>query len=144
MAVYPNLPQGVTTITPPARELLTKVAQVVRTDTTRFDAFVLPKDAVVAGVYVLGATASDAVTTATITVGTGASGTELINGFSVKTNGAGYFTVGTAGGSSIGTQLTADTLFKAVYAETGTASTTGGPWLVKVEYYIPGSGSPGF
>lgn len=143
MAVYPNLPQGVTTITPPARELLTKVAKVVRTDTARFDAFALPKDAVIAGVYVVGVTASDAGTSATITVGTGASGTELINAFDAKTN-YGYQPAGTAAGSLVGTQLTADTLFKAVYAETGTASTTGGPWLIKVEYYIPGSGSPGY
>lgn len=140
MAIRPNLPVGVTTITPPAVELYTKTVQVLRTDTARFNAFVLPKFAVIAGVYVLGTTASDAATTATITVGTSTSGTELVNGFSVKTNN-GYQPVGAAAGSALGTQLTADTLYNAVYAETGTASTTGGPWLVKVEYYIPPQGN---
>lgn len=141
MAIRPNLAAGVTVITPPALEIDSKVCQVVRTDTTRFDAFGLPSGAVIAGVYVMGATASDAATTGTITVGVGASGTEVLNAFSVKTNGAGYFAAGSTAGSYVGTQLTADTIFKAVYAETGTASTTGGPWLVKVEYYRPQSGN---
>ena len=138
MAIRPNI--TVSTVTPPAIENLCKTFQILRTDTARFDAFFLPKGAVVSGAYVLGATASDAATTATVTVGTGAAGTELINGFSVKSNN-GYNAVGSAAGSSVGTQLSADTLYKAVYAETGTASTTGGPWLVKVEYYIPQQGN---
>ena len=139
MAIRPNLPAGVTTITPPAIEALEKVVQVVRTDTARFNAFVLPKGAVIAGVYVLGATASDAGTSATITVGTSTAGTEILNSFNAKTN-YGYQPAGTAAGSAIGTQLAADTLYNAVYAESGTASTAGGPWLVKVEYYIPQQG----
>lgn len=139
MPVRPNLASGVTATTPPAVEVLNKVAQVARTDTARFDAFVLPKNAVVIGSYVVGGPISDAATTATLTVGTGGSGTELINAFNVKTT-AGYNPVGSAAGSHMGKQLTEDTLYKAVYAETGTASTTGGPWLVKVEYYIPAGG----
>lgn len=143
MAIRPNLPVGVTTVSPAAVEIYTKTAQVLRTDTARFDAFALPKGAVISGVYVIGTTASDAATTATITVGTGASGTELINGYSVKSNN-GFNPVGSAAGSYVGTQLTADTVFKAVYAETGTASTTGGPWLVKVEYYMTSAGNPAY
>ena len=143
MAIRPNLPVGVTTISPSAVEIYTKTAQVLRTDTARFDAFALPKGAVISGVYVVGTTASDAATTATITVGTGASGTELINGYSVKANN-GFNPVGSSAGSYVGTQLTSDTLFKAVYAETGTASTTGGPWLVKVEYYMTSAGFPAY
>ena len=143
MAIRPNLPTGVTTLSPPAIELLTKTAQIARTDTARFDAFALPKNAVVAGVYVLGTTASDAATTATISVGVGGSGTEILNAFDVKgATGAGYNTGGAKAGSAMATQLTADTVYTAVYAESGTASTTGGPWLVKVEYYIPQSGNP--
>ena len=60
--------------------------------------------------------------------------------FPVTIVGVGYFAVGAQGGTSMGAQLTADTLMKARYAETGTASTTGGPWLVKVEYYYPQQG----
>ena len=139
MAIRPL--QVVTSTTPPAIELLNKTVQVARTDTTAFDGFVLPKNAVVAGAYVMGATASDAATTAVVQVGTNPGTTnEIVNSFSVKTNGVGYFAVGAQGGSAVGTQLTADTLYKVRYAETGTASTTGGPWLVKVEYYYPQPG----
>jgi hypothetical protein len=139
MAVRPN--QVVNSTTPPASAILTKIVQVTRSDTTAFDAFVLPKGAVYIGAYVAGVTSSDAATTAIIDVGTNP-GTldELIDSFSVKTSGDGYFPVDAAAGTALGVQLTADTLYKARYAETGTASTTGGPWLVKVEYYIPQSG----
>lgn len=140
MAKRPN--QVVTVTTPPATACLTKVVQVARTDTTAFEAFVLPKGAVVCGAYVVGATASDAATTAIIDVGTNpGTADEIVDSFSVKTNGKGYFAVEGAVGSAMGTQLTADTLYKAMYTESGIASTTGGPWLVKVEYYFPQQGN---
>lgn len=139
MAIRPN--QVITSTTPPASCILTKIVQVARTDTTAFEAFVLPKHAVIAGAYVLGAVASDALTTAIIDIGTNpGTADEVVDSFDVKGSGKGYFAVGAAGGTAQGTQLTADTLYKARYAETGTASTTGGPWLVKVEYYIPQQG----
>lgn len=133
--------QTVAYTTPPAIEVLTKTVMVTRSDTTAFDAFWLPKGAVIAGSYVMGETASNAASTATVSVGSNPGTTnECVAAFSVKTNGAGYFATGATGGSSVGSQLTADTLMKAIYAETGTASNTGGPWLVKVEYYYPQQG----
>lgn len=135
------LPSGVTTITPPAVSVLSKVCQVARTDTAAFDAFALPAGAVVLGAYVVGTTASDAATTATVRLGSVGTPTGVINDFSVKTNGAGYYAVGAQGGSLLSTQLTADTKLQARYAETGTASTVGGPWLLKVEYYLPQAGN---
>jgi hypothetical protein len=139
MALRPN--QVVTSTTPPALDILNKVVQVTRSDTTAFDAFWLPKGSVFAGAYVMGPAVSNAATTAIIDVGTNpGTADELVDSFDVKTNGKGYFAVGAAGGTSNGTQLTADTLFKARYAETGAASSSGGPWLVKVEYYFPQSG----
>ena len=139
MALRPN--QVITSTTPPAVEVLTKTVQVARTDTTAFEAFVLPKHAVIAGAYVMGGVASDAATTAIIDVGTNpATADEVVDSFDVKTNGKGYFAVGAAAGTAHGSQLTADTLYKAKYTESGTASTTGGPWLVKVEYYFPQQG----
>jgi len=141
MAARPNQP--VTSTTPPAVAVLTKTCRIARTDTTAFDAFTLPKGAVICGSYVMGTVASDAATTATVSVGSNPGTTnECVAAFSVKTNGLGYFATGDTAGTSIGASagLTADTLMKAVYAETGTASTTGGPWLVKVEYYIPQQG----
>ena len=139
MALRPQ--QTVTFTTPPAVEILEKTVQIKRTDTTAFDAFVLPKDVVIAGVYVMGNTASDAGTAATVSVGSNPGTTnECVAAFSVKTNGAGYYAAGAQAGTSMGSQLTADTLMKAKYVESGTASTTGGPWLVKVEYYFPQQG----
>ena len=140
MAKRPN--QVITSTTPPAIETLVKTIQIARTDTTAFDAFVLPKSAVLVGAYVIGQTASDAATTATISVGSNpGTSNEVIAAFDVKgTTGQGYDTAGVKGGTGLGVQATADTLIKAVYAETGTASTTGGPWLVKVEYYYPQQG----
>lgn len=138
MGVRPNQP--VTTTSPPASHVLNKTVQVTRSDTTAFDAFVLPKGAVVVGAYVLGAVASNAVTSAVIDVGTNpGTADEIIDSFDVKTNGKGYFNIGSASGSAIGSQLTTDTLFKAKYTQVG-GDTLGGPWLVKVEYYIPQSG----
>ena len=139
MAKRPN--QVITSTTPPSVDTYTKTIQVARTDTTAFEAFVLPKYAVISGAYVVGTTASNATTTAIVDVGTNpGTADEIIDSFNLITNGKGYQPAGAATGSLIGTQLTADTLFKAKYSETGTASSTGGPWLVKVEYYIPQQG----
>lgn len=139
MALRPN--QVVTSTTPPAIEILSKTVQVKRTDTTAFSAFVLPKGVVIAGAYVLGPVTSDAGTSAIIDVGTNpGTADEIVDSFDVKTNGLGYHAIGSASGTSMGTQLTADTLYKALYTESGTASTAGGPWLVKVEYYYPQQG----
>lgn len=138
MAIRPN--QTVSTTTPPASATLTKIIQVKRTDTTAFEAFYLSKGDVVAGAYVVGSVNSDAATSAVLYLGTNPGTTsEIIDGIDMKTNGDGYFAVGAAGGSAMGTQLTADTLYKAIYVPTGT-ETTGGPWLIKVEYYKPQSG----
>lgn len=133
--------QTITSTSPPAPDIISKTFQVTRTDTTAFEAFVMPKGAVLAGAYVIGKTNSDAATTAGLSVGSNPGTTnEIIAAHNLKTRGNGYYTVDNAGGSKMGEQFTADTLIKAIYAETGPASTTGGPWLVKVEYYFPQPG----
>jgi hypothetical protein len=138
MALRPN--SVVTSTTPPALELLSKTVQIARADSTAFDAFVLPKGAVIAGAYVMGPSVSNAVTSAVVDIGTNpGTADEIVDSFDVKTNGKGYFAVGAAGGTSMGQQLTADTLYKAKYTQVG-GDTAGGPWLVKVEYYYPQQG----
>ena len=136
MAKRPNI--VVTTLTPPALYPSTKTIRVASTDTTRFEAFALPKGAVVLGAFVTGTANSGAVTSAVISVGTGSSGTEIINAYNVKTRGVGFNTVGSAGGSHMGTQLTADTLYTAAY--TGVGDGDSGSWLVSVQYYLPQQG----
>jgi len=121
----------------------TKVIKIVRTDTTAFVGAWLPKDAVITGMYVIGQAASDAATTATISVGSTATATEYLAAFDVKTaaTGEGYSPAGSAAvGSAFMEKLTADVPVYAKYAETGTASTVGGPWYVKIEYSVVGSG----
>lgn len=139
MAQRPLERIGVTS--PPAFEPLTKTVAIARTDTTAFEAFVIPKGAVLVGAYVLGQANSNAGTSAVLQVGTNP-GTlnEILNGYNVLTGGVGYNPAGSTM-TSAGGQVTSDTLVKARYVETGTASSAGGPWLVKVEYYFPQPGN---
>lgn len=103
---------------------------VARTDTAAKMLFTLPKDFVPTELEIFGAAVSNAGTTATISVGkTGGSGTEYLNGFDVKgATGSGQQNPTAA--ALLGTQLTVDTGITAIYAETGVASTLGGPWTV--------------
>lgn len=131
------------TLTPKARGTYVKTGSLARTDTTAKELFGLPKDAVISGIYVVGAAASDAGTSASIGIGTSTSANELMTGFDVKTaaTGEGYVPSGAAAvGSALYSKLTADKSIYGKYVEAGTGSTVGGPWYIKVEYYIPGPG----
>lgn len=135
--------ERVSSTSPPNAAIYFKTVKIVRTDTTAFEAFMLPKGAVPFGAFVVGQTASDAGTTAIIAVGTNPGTTDdILSAFDVKgATGAGFYAAEAKQGTGLGTQLTADTLYKAKYTETGTASTAGGPWYVKVSYYFPQPGN---
>lgn len=121
-------PQGITVITPPARESLSKIGKIDSTDgTTGFAVFGLPKGAFIAGVYTI---ATGANTTQNITAGFSASGTDLLTSFAP--NATGYATAGANSGSAVGTQLLADTT---VYIKADAALTNA--VYLKVEYWIP-------
>jgi hypothetical protein len=127
---------------PKARDSLTKYIQIARADTTAAVKAWLPRDAILSGLYVIGAVASDATTSASISVGTTATANEFIDAFDVKTaaTGEGYNPAGAAAvGSAMATKLTVDTPVYAKYTFSG-ANTTGGPWTVKVEYFVTGPG----
>lgn len=131
------------TLTPKARSTLCKMGSLARTDTTAKELFGLPKDALIVGIYVIGSAASDAGTSASIGAGTTSSANEHLATFDVKTaaTGEGYVPAGAAAvGSAMGTKLTADVSIYGKYTEAGTASTAGGPWLIKYEYYVTGPG----
>lgn len=127
-----NYPQG--------RQPQVKYFAVTRSMTAGTDkAFMLPKGARILG-YSLSGTASDAGTTATLSVGT-TSGTpvEHVNALDVKTaaTGSGFgFIRGVTG--VFQTKLTTDTMIFVKYAETGTVSTAGS-WTLAVWYLTPGS-----
>ena len=131
MAVYGVGPGGVSTVTPTCRHGYTKIGILEVADgTTGVLAFKLPKYAVPIGVYTI---CTGANATQTIKVGYTDGGTELVNAFAP--NSTGYAPSGTATGTGVGVQVTAD---KPVYLKASATLTT--PVIVKVEYYIPPQG----
>ena len=124
---------------PKPRSTQTKMFQVTRSDTSAAIKTWLPKNSVITGEYIIGAVSSDATTSAAVSVGTTASSDELISAFSVlTTTGEGYHAAGAASvGSAMATPLTVDTPVYAKYAGVG-AESTGGPWTVKIEYFVTG------
>jgi hypothetical protein len=132
---------SVTLSTPKSKSGYTKYGSLARTDTTAKELFKLPKGSLITGMYVIGAAVSNAATTATIGIGSNTTANQFMTGYDVKTaaTGEGYNIAGAAAvGSAMATGLTADTSVYGIYAETGTASTAGGPWTVKVEYAVVG------
>lgn len=126
-------PQGVTVVSPPAREKLSKVAQLTAADgSTGFAAFGLPKDAFIAGVYFISAGAN---TTQTVNVGFTNGGVELASAYAPDATG--FATSGTATGASVGTELTAD---KTVYVKASATLTN--TVTVIVDYWVTPVGQP--
>lgn len=127
---------GPTTNIPVAKDVNVKAFTVARTETTAVLKVVLPADASIIGLRVFGGTASDAGTTATLTfTAANNSGTISSGTYNVKTNGAVTGEVTMSGLPNIQpVPLTGDITLTAYYGETGTASTTGGPWNVLVTY----------
>lgn len=123
---------------PKGRDLIAKFFPIARTDSSTAK-MVLPKDAVIAGVYVIQSTA--AVTgAASINVGWTGATTALLNAFSLPTSSVGYAPAGAAAGTvfAAGTKLDTDKTVICTFAP-GT-STAGGTGFVKVEYFVPGAG----
>lgn len=127
---------GPTTLIPTSKDLVVKAFKVARTDTTAALKAVLPGDASIVNIDIFG-TASDAGTTATLSIGTSTTSTEIISGQSVLTGGKVAIT--TAWSVNFPNvqpvPVTGDIKLYAKYAETGTASTAGGDWTVVV-YYV--------
>lgn len=115
------------------KSLVTKTRSVARTMTTATAVATLPKGSRIVGL-ILNGTASDAGTTATLSVGTTTTANELVNAVSVLAAGSGdgsQWLKGVAGG--LGTVLTSDTVIYVKYAESGTASTAGA-WKLSIVY----------
>lgn len=136
--VVPIASYGPTPISPPPKDVQVKVFQVLRTDTTATVKMMLPGDATIIDILIIGV-ASDAATTATLSVGTSVTSTELINAQDVKTAGGMIRPLATLSAVNLpnleNTPITKDILIYAKYAETGTASTVGGPYYVFV-YHV--------
>jgi hypothetical protein len=117
-------------ITPAAKDVQTNFFQVARTDTVSSLKGAVPADATILNIVRSGSVASNALTTATVTIMvTNNLGTVSTKADDVKTSGA---TTGFVEMSNLPNTeplpLVGDLTISAVYAETGTASTLGGPW----------------
>lgn len=117
-----------------SRGVSSKFATVARTDTAAKNLFTLPPNAQVVDVSIYVGTASNAATTATVSVGKTGTNTFYVNAQDVKgasgkqrpsalTNA--FVSVGASAIQVVG-----------IYAETGTASTLGGPFTVQVDYFV--------
>ncbi len=134
--LVPIASYGPTAVTPPNKDLVVKVFQVTRTDTAATVKCVLPGDATVLAMRIYSDTASDAATTATVSVGIPGTNTYYLDTVDVKT-AAGFASIGSKAAHMMVVEnvpITKDIQINAIYAETGTASTTGGPFYVTVEY----------
>lgn len=114
--------------TPPTKNIQALVVPATRAMTSATEIGTLPAGAVLLGLMLIG-TASNAGTTATLSIGTASSGTAYINARDVKTAGTGTGAFFLTGASDTSAPLSADTKVTATYAESGTASSAGG-WTV--------------
>ncbi len=106
-------------------------ATVARTDTTAKALFTLPANAIITGVVVYSAAASNAGTTATLSVGKSGTAGAYVNALDVKTAGTGAGTV-VPNVAVLGTIGTSAVPVTGIYAESGGASSSGGPWTVNI------------
>lgn len=130
------VPFNITTNIPAGKDHLIKLMQVSRTDTVASVKMVFPAAASLYRIYFNGGTNSDAGTTATVTLtvanNTGTVSTGTVD---VKANGTTSAIIQMSNLPLIEPlPLQGDYTVTAVYAETGTASTAGGPWKIAVEY----------
>lgn len=125
---------------PNGRQAVQFVASIARTDTSaKLLGINLPIGAIVLGIRLAATANSDAGTTATLSVGTvGAAGTTYLNAVDVKAaaTGKGSITPVSSGSAKFGTPLAAAESLNGIYAESGGASTTGGPWVVIVDALV--------
>lgn len=121
---------------PKARGSQCKIVPIARTDSSTLKC-VLPKDAIITGVYVH-QTVNASTAAGSFNLGWAGATTGIVNGFSMATTAVGYTTAGTATGAQVGVKLDSDKQVIATY--TVGSSTAGGTGYVKIEYFIAGPG----
>lgn len=128
---------GPTTTSPPSKYRALSYSQASRSDTVSVTKDILPADASITSINYFGAPVSNAGTTATLTV------TITNNTGTISTGTVNLLTAATTGSTQIAMSalpnlenipLQGDLRVNAVYAETGTASTLGGPWNLEVNF----------
>lgn len=128
---------GPTVLIPSNKDVVCKVFTTTRSDTAaNILKAVLPADASILEVLFYGSVVSNAATTATVTITVSNAGGTISTGtVDVKTNGATNALVNMTNLPNVEPlPLNGDLKIVAQYAETGTASTAGGPWNFVVNY----------
>ena len=128
--------QSPSTLIPTSKDVVVKVFQIARTESTATVKMVLPADASIIEVSKFGSVNSDAGTSSTLTV------TAANNSGTISTGTADLKTTGTTTSHIQMSNLpnlqavpaNGDITISAQVVEVGTASTTGGPWYIKVIY----------
>lgn len=130
------LASGPSPLNPSGKPAYVKVFQVLRTTTASTLMAMLPAQASILNIDMIGSVNSDAATTATVTLTvTNNSGTISTGSVNVKTVGNVTNNVTMSALPNIEPlPLLGDLKINAVYAETGGASTVGGPWNFVVTY----------
>jgi len=129
-------PTGPTATIPVNKDRRAVFFQVTRTLTANTPKIVLPGDASLTGITIFASTNSNAGTTATVTITASNNGGVFSTGtVNLLTNGA---TTGAVQMSALpnleNIPINGDIIISAVYAETGTASSAGGPWNFEVNF----------
>lgn len=126
---------GPTSTSPYSKDVQVKAFQIARTDTTATVKAMLSGDSTIVDILIIGA-ASNAATTATVSIGNTSTATEYISGQDVKTAGGMIRPLTTFSAVNLpnleNIPVTTDIPIYAKYAETGTASTLGGPYTVLI------------
>lgn len=135
--ITPISSTGPTVLIPVSKDVAVKAFSVSRTDTSSTLKCVLPADASIMNIVMTGSSNSDAGTTATVTIVVSDNTGAISTGTAVNVKTAGATTAIVQMPSLPNLQpvpLTGDLRITATYAETGTASTTGGPYTFLVTY----------
>jgi hypothetical protein len=128
---------AVTMSYPKPRELMTKIVNIARTDSST-EKCVLPKGAIVVDVEVL-QEVNASTNTGSFVLGWSGATSALVNGFTMATTKVGLVKAGTAVGSAVcGTPLNSDK--KVISTYTVGSSTAGGTGKVIIKYFMPGAG----
>lgn len=127
---------GPTPTIPGNKDRRAQFFQVSRTTPASTKVAVLPADASITTILMFGSVNSNAGTTATITItisdNTGTISTGTVN---VLTNGATTAAVQMTNLPNLESlPLVGDKIITVTYAETGTASTSGGPWTFEINF----------
>jgi hypothetical protein len=117
------------------RLVASKFATVARTDTAAKNLFTLPANAQVVDASVWAGTASNAGTTATVSVGKTGSNTFFVNAQDVKGT-SGKIRPTALANLNANLSASAATQVVGIYAETGAASNAGGPFTVQIDYIV--------